>query len=71
MIKEEIYRFYCLARADIVKGCDVQLLEDALERYEKMEYYEACAGIKEAMEEAGYKTIRELINDIEDEQRND
>ena len=71
MNKDIINEFYLLALVDITNGRPLQELEEALDLYEQREQYESCAGILKAIHEAGYKTIRELINDIEDEQRND
>ena len=74
MNKELIEEFYLLALVDITNGRSIEELEAVIDIYEEGEEYEACAGIKKAMEEAGYKTIRELIstiNEIDNEPRND
>ncbi len=71
MNKDIIQEFYLLALVDIANGRGLQELEEAIELYEQVEEYEACAGILKAIHESGYMTIKDIINRIEDEQRND
>ena len=74
MNKDIIDEFYLLALVDIANGKDIAELEEAIDMYEKIEEYEACAGILKAVHESGYMTIRQIINtinEIENETRND
>ncbi len=71
MDKDIVEEFYNLALLDIANGRSITELEEAIDLYEEAEEYEACAGILKAIHESGYKTIKELINKIEDEQRDD
>lgn len=66
MNKEIIEEFYLLALIDIANGKDISELEEALEMYEEVDEFEACAGILKAIHESGYMTIREIINEIEE-----
>ena len=66
MNKDIIEEFYLLALIDIANGKDISELEEAIDMYEKIEEYEACAGILKAVHESGYMTIREIINEIND-----
>ena len=74
MNKELIEEFYLLALADITNGKDIAELEEAIDMYEEVEEYEACAGILKAIHESGYMTIKDIINtinEIDNEIRND
>ena len=74
MNKEIVEEFYLLALIDIANGKDISELEEAIDMYEEIEEYEACAGILKAIHESGYMTIREIINtinEIDNETRND
>ena len=74
MNKEIVEEFYLLALIDIANGKDISELEEALEMYEEVDEFEACAGILKAIHESGYMTIREIINtinEIDNEPRND
>ena len=71
MNRELIEEFYLLALVDIANGKDISDLEEAINLYESAEEYEACAGILKAIHESGYMTIKDIINKLEDEQRND
>ena len=71
MNKELIEEFYLLALVDIANGRGLQELEEAIELYEQAEEYEACAGILKAIHGSGYMTIKDIINKLEDEQRDD
>jgi len=64
--KDLVSEFYLLALIDISNGKDITELEEAIDMYEKVEEYEACAGILKAIHESGYMTIREIINEIND-----
>ena len=66
MNKEIVEEFYLLALIDIANGKDIAELEEALEMYEEVNEFEACAGILKAIHESGYMTIREIINEIEE-----
>ena len=61
MNKKIIEEFYLLALVDIVNGKDINELEETIKLYEQEEQYEACAGIKKAIHESGYLTIKEII----------
>ena len=55
-----------LALIDIANGKDISELEEAIDLYEEVEEYEACAGILKAIHESGYLTLKELIYKIND-----
>jgi len=59
--KDIIEEFYLLALVDIVNGKDINELEETIKLYEEDEQYEACAGIKKAIHESGFLTIKEII----------
>ena len=61
-----IEEFYLLALIDIANGKDISELEEAINLYEEVEEYEACAGILKAIHESGYLTLKELIYKIND-----
>ena len=67
MDKELIQEFYLLALADITNGKDIGELDEAIDMYEEVEEYEACAGILKAIHESGYMTIKDIILKLEDE----
>ena len=71
MNRDLIEEFYLLALVDIANGRNIAELEEAIDLYEQVEEYEACAGILKAIHESGYMTIKDLILKIQDEQRND
>lgn len=74
MNKDIINEFYLLALIDIANGKDIAELEEAIDMYEEVDEFEACAGILKAIHESGYMTIREIINtinEINNEPRND
>lgn len=69
MFKEDILLFYKLALLDLREGTPVRELESAIDFYESIENYEACAGILQAINDAQYLTIKgikQLINDTDD-----
>lgn len=51
--------FYLLAINDMSYGLSVEDMANILKQYEEMEWYAACAGIKEAIEEMN--TINQII----------
>ena len=61
MNRKIIEECYLLALVDIVNGKDIAELEETIKLYEQEEQYEACAGIKKAIHESGYLTIKEII----------
>lgn len=71
MNKDIIEEFYNLALLDIANGRSITELEQAIDLYEQAEEYEACAGILKAIHESGFMTIKDIINKIENEQRDD
>ena len=74
MNKEIVEEFYLLALIDIANGKDIAELEEAIDMYEEVDEFEACAGILKAIHESGYMTIRQIINtinEIDNEPRND
>lgn len=71
MNKDIIEEFYHLALLDIANGRSITELEEAIDLYEKAEEYEACAGILKAIHESGFMTIKDIINKLENEQRDD
>jgi len=66
--KSIINEFYNLALLDIANGRSITELEEAIDLYEKAEEYEACAGILKAIHEAGFMTIKDIINKIENDE---
>ena len=71
MNKDIIEEFYHLALLDIANGRSITELQEAIDLYEKAEEYEACAGILKAIHESGFMTIKDIINKLENEQRDD
>ena len=71
MNKDIIEEFYNLALLDIANGRSITELEEAIDLYEQAEEYEACAGILKAIHESGYMTLKDIINKLENEQRDD
>lgn len=65
MNKDKIREHYLLALVEISNGRDIIELEEAIDAYEELEEYEACAGILKAIHESGYLTIRDLIKIID------
>ena len=58
--KEEEGLYYYLTILSLLEGISVYELDLELKFQEKLENYEACAGIKKAIDEADYKTYKEL-----------
>jgi len=63
--KNTVEEYYLLALVDIANGTSIQDLEEEIYVFEQEEEYEACEGILKAIHEAGYKTIKEIINNTE------
>lgn len=57
-----VNKYYHLAMRDIVNGESLDELHAAIKFYETTENYEACAGIKKAIDEAEKSTIINLDN---------
>lgn len=49
------YEFYCMAVDDFKNGATAEAMQGVLKNYEEMEWYAACAGIKEAIDEFNTK----------------
>jgi hypothetical protein len=58
--KEEEGLYYYLTILSLLEGVSVYELDLELKFQEKLENYEACSGIKKAIDEADYKTYSEL-----------
>ena len=69
MNKDIIEEFYYLALADIANGRSITELEEAIDMYEKIEEYEACAGILKAINETRHDTITNINEKREDTER--
>ena len=52
--------YYYLTIMSLLEGVSVYELDLELKFQEKLENYEACSGIKKAIDEADYKTYSEL-----------
>lgn len=66
-----IKEYYLLALVDLVDGSPVKELEEAIKVYEKLEAYEACAGIQKAIKESEYLTLRDIKNILKNENTRD
>lgn len=55
-------RFYNLAMKDAYEGADIRELESAVRFYEAKEDFEACHGIKRALDEIKYQSIKNIKN---------
>ncbi len=71
MNKDIIEEFYHLALLDIANGRSITELEEAIDLYEQAEEYEACAGILKSIHESGFMTLKDIINKLDNEQRDD
>lgn len=60
MNKNLIQEYYYLTLVDIREGASIEELEETIKFYESLEEYEVCAGIKKAIDETKYKTIRDI-----------
>tara|TARA_R110002012_G_scaffold321773_2_gene551323 strand:+ start:8065 stop:8325 length:261 start_codon:yes stop_codon:yes gene_type:complete len=64
---ESVDDYYLTALLDLFSGVSFSELRASILFYEEIENYEACAGIKKALDEVKYYTINELkikINEI-------
>ena len=61
-IEEDILEYYYIALNDIKNGVSIQELEGFIKELEKTEHFEACAGIKKAINYVKHKTINNLKN---------
>lgn len=64
MKSDVVQEFKLLALIDIVSGASIHDLQKTLKAYEYEEHYEACEGIKQAIEYAKYLTIKDIKNFI-------
>ena len=60
LFEEEKMLYYYLSLIDLLHGGSIKQLEEDISIYEQIESYEACAGIKEAVEVARYKTYQDI-----------
>ena len=58
--QEEEMLYYYLTIMSLLKGIPIDELELELGTQERLENYEACSGIKKAIDEAEYKTYKEF-----------
>ncbi len=58
--EEEKMLYFYLSLIDLLYGVDIRQLEEDIKIYEDIESYEACAGIKEAVDIAQHKTFEEI-----------
>jgi len=58
--QEEEMLYYYLTIMSLLDGVSIDDLELELKMQERLENYEACAGIKKAIDEAEYRTYSEL-----------
>ena len=68
--KQEECLYYYLTILSLLEGVPVHDLGLELELQESLENYEACSGIKRAINEADYRTYKELkliAKELEDE----
>ena len=62
----EVLNYYYLALMDLLMGVTYQELHNQLKDFEGLEIYEACDGVKKALEQADKCTIKELeVNIVE------
>lgn len=52
--------FYYMALKDLSDGASIQDLKTALDYYEALEDYEACAGILKAIKEVEHSTLKAI-----------
>ena len=60
MNHERSNRFYHLAMKDAIEGADISELDAAVRFYEAKEDYEACHGIKRALDEIKHQSIKNI-----------
>jgi len=58
--QEEEMLYYYLTIMSLLEGVSIYELGLELKMQERLENYEACSGIKKAMDEAEYRTYSEL-----------
>jgi len=58
--QEEEMLYYYLTIMSLLEGVSIYELDLELKMQERLENYEACSGIKKAMDEAEYRTYSEL-----------
>lgn len=58
--KEIIYNYYIMALQDLYHGSTYDELSELLQHYEEEEMYLACAGIKKALDESNYLTLKDI-----------
>jgi len=56
----EVLNYYYLALVDLLMGVTYQELHNQLKDFEGLEIYEACDGVKKALEQADKCTIKEI-----------
>lgn len=56
----EVLNYYYLALVDLLMGVTYQELHSQLKDFEDLEIYEACDGVKKALEQADKCTIKEI-----------
>ena len=62
----EVLNYYYLALMDLLMGVTYQELHNQLKDFEGLEIYEACDGVKKALEQADKCTIIQLeVNIVE------
>lgn len=67
--KELIDDFYLMALHDLADGASIGDLKRAMKYYETLEDYEACAGIKKALDEIKTETIQSIKTKIDEIRR--
>jgi len=64
----EVLNYYYLALVDLLMGVTYQEISNQMKNFEDLELYEACAGVKKALEQADKCTIKEIqleVNRVE------
>lgn len=56
-----IYEYYISALKQLESGVRVEVLEGVLETFLSVENYEACAGIKMALDDVRYWTLEDVL----------
>ena len=64
--KELVDEFYLMALHDIADGASIDDLKKAMMYYEAIEDYEACAGIKKALDQVRTQTIQAIKTKIDE-----
>jgi len=66
----EVLNYYYLALVDLLMGVTYQEVFNQMKDFETLEIYEACDGVKKALEKADKCTIKEIqleVNRVESE----